>query len=92
MATTGYLPACRRGDVPAKEKGRTVQFYTAELPSRGAPFQLESALQLAPTRGELLLHFQPKIDIAGGRMVSIEALLRWQHRRVARRRWSSFPG
>jgi diguanylate cyclase (GGDEF)-like protein/PAS domain S-box-containing protein len=65
----------------AKEKGKNnVQFYTAELADLAArQFELESALQLALTRGELLLHFQPKIDIAGGRMVSIEALLRWQH-------------
>jgi diguanylate cyclase (GGDEF)-like protein/PAS domain S-box-containing protein len=65
----------------AKEKGKNnVQFYTAELAELAErQFQLESALQLALTRGELLLHFQPKIDIAGGRMVSIEALLRWLH-------------
>jgi diguanylate cyclase (GGDEF)-like protein len=69
------------GDDSATLKGKNnVQFYTAELADLAArQFELESALQLALTRGELLLHFQPKIDIAGGRMVSIEALLRWQH-------------
>jgi diguanylate cyclase (GGDEF)-like protein/PAS domain S-box-containing protein len=65
----------------AKERGKNnVQFYTSELAEMAARhFELESALQLALSRKELLLHFQPKIDIASGRMVSVEALLRWNH-------------
>ena len=65
----------------AKEKGKNnVQFYTSELAEMAARhFEMESALQLALARKELLLHFQPKIDIASGRMVSVEALLRWAH-------------
>ena len=65
----------------AKEKGKNnVQFYTAELAEMAARhFELESALQLALSRDELFLHYQPKIDIASGRMVSVEALLRWNH-------------
>jgi diguanylate cyclase (GGDEF)-like protein/PAS domain S-box-containing protein len=65
----------------AKEKGKNnVQFYTAELAGMAArQFEMESELQLALSRGELLLHFQPKVDIASGKMVSVEALLRWAH-------------
>ena len=48
--------------------------------ARGAPVRARvGAAAARSTRGELLLHFQPKIDIAGGRMVGVEALLRWQH-------------
>jgi diguanylate cyclase (GGDEF)-like protein len=33
-------------------------------------------------RGEFLLHFQPIIDLEGARIVSLEALVRWQHPRL----------
>ncbi len=36
-------------------------------------------LRHAASRGELLLHYQPKLDIAAGQVRQAEALLRWQH-------------
>ncbi len=36
-------------------------------------------LPRAPAQGELLLHYQPKLDIRGGSVRQAEALLRWQH-------------
>jgi diguanylate cyclase (GGDEF)-like protein len=36
-------------------------------------------LRHAPDRAELLLHYQPKLDIATGQVRQAEALLRWQH-------------
>ncbi|MGB4075786.1 putative bifunctional diguanylate cyclase/phosphodiesterase [Pseudomonas sp.] len=36
-------------------------------------------LRHAPSKAELLLHYQPKLDIAGGQVRQAEALLRWQH-------------
>ncbi|HXY06165.1 MAG TPA: EAL domain-containing protein [Burkholderiaceae bacterium] len=44
------------------------------LSARG---RLEAALQQAVQRGELVLHYQPKIDTASGQVVGAEALLRW---------------
>lgn len=38
---------------------------------------VEQALQLAITEDELLLHYQPLVDINNGRMIGAEALIRW---------------
>jgi diguanylate cyclase (GGDEF)-like protein/PAS domain S-box-containing protein len=65
----------------AKERGKNnIQFYTSELADLAAhQFAMESELRLALARDELFLHYQPKIDIAGGGMRSVEALVRWAH-------------
>jgi diguanylate cyclase (GGDEF)-like protein/PAS domain S-box-containing protein len=65
----------------AKEKGKNnVQFYTAELADQAArQFEIESALRLALVRHEFVLHYQPKVDVKGGRLLGMEALVRWAH-------------
>jgi diguanylate cyclase (GGDEF)-like protein len=40
---------------------------------------LQSELRQGVTRGELVLYYQPKIDLATGRPSGVEALVRWQH-------------
>jgi diguanylate cyclase (GGDEF)-like protein len=63
----------------AKETHRTHQFYRAEV-DRFDPRQLGlmGELRDAITNGELVLHYQPKIDLKTGRPVGVEALVRWQ--------------
>lgn len=39
--------------------------------------EVEQALQLAITEDELVLHYQPLVEIATGRMIGAEALIRW---------------
>lgn len=67
--------------VRAKSNGRnTYQFYSIDIDGASREkLALETRLRRAIEREELLLHYQPKIDIATGRMVGAEALLRWKH-------------
>jgi predicted signal transduction protein with EAL and GGDEF domain/FixJ family two-component response regulator len=63
-----------------KSGGRNaLALYTAHLSGRGREkLELESALHKAIERNELVLHYQPKIDVRSARMVGVEALMRWQ--------------
>ena len=65
----------------AKEAGRnSYHFYAAEMTTRAASnLALQNALRQALQFDELLLHYQPVIELASGRVISAEALLRWQH-------------
>ena len=65
----------------AKAEGKdTFRFYTAALAAQSAHlFALEADLRGATGRDELVLHYQPKIDLATGRLRGVEALVRWQH-------------
>ena len=58
----------------------TFHFFTAEMDARIVEtMDLEADLRHAVEREELILHFQPKIDVASGEIVGSEALVRWQH-------------
>jgi diguanylate cyclase (GGDEF)-like protein/PAS domain S-box-containing protein len=65
----------------AKKLGRnTWQFYSQSLGSRVCEnLVFENALRSAEERGELSLHYQPQFDVASGRLVGAEALIRWTH-------------
>jgi len=63
-----------------KAQGRNAaSLYNPQLAGRGRQkLELESALHKAIERNELVLYYQPKIDVRGARMVGVEALMRWQ--------------
>ncbi|PZD72922.1 putative signaling protein [Acaryochloris thomasi RCC1774] len=65
----------------AKERGRGIyQLYNRVMNSEASEqFVLRNGLRHALDRQELLLHYQPQVDLLSGRFIGIEALLRWQH-------------
>lgn len=65
----------------AKERGRgNYQFFHQEMNTRAVERQLvESSLRRALERSEFRLHYQPKVELATGRITGVEALLRWEH-------------
>jgi diguanylate cyclase (GGDEF)-like protein len=64
----------------AKKVGRgNHQFFAPEMnAAAGARLQLEQALRLALERKEFELHYQPKVDVASGEVMAMEALVRWR--------------
>lgn len=65
----------------AKHEGRNgFRFFTPEMQARSArALLLENALRHALKRDQLCLHYQPQRCLRTGRIVGVEALLRWQH-------------
>jgi diguanylate cyclase (GGDEF)-like protein/PAS domain S-box-containing protein len=63
----------------AKELGRNgFRNFSAELAQRRTQrLEVETALRRALKNGELALHYQPIVDIKGGAVRHVEALLRW---------------
>lgn len=65
----------------AKSSGQNAfRFFSADMNVRMAErLRLESDLRWALARGELLLHYQPQVDINTSEVIGFECLLRWQH-------------
>ena len=79
----------------AKERGRNCyEVFDDELRAATATaLETETALHRALAEDQLLLHYQPIVDLDDGRTVGLEGLLRWQHPQpgAASARTSSSP-
>ncbi|MDP3847017.1 MAG: EAL domain-containing protein [Pseudomonas sp.] len=64
----------------AKQAGRnTFSFFTAQMNVDVlARLELEEALHKACDNDEFVLYYQPKVQLSSGRVVGLEALLRWR--------------
>ncbi|MGQ7958865.1 putative bifunctional diguanylate cyclase/phosphodiesterase [Pseudomonas sp. SP16.1] len=65
----------------AKKEGRqTWRYFDSAMNSEALEhLTLINDLRQALERRQLLLHYQPQIDLDSGRLLGVEALLRWQH-------------
>ncbi|MGC4080191.1 MAG: EAL domain-containing protein [Rubrivivax sp.] len=65
----------------AKQSGRNgyVLFDPASRQEREEQAMAQGEIEQALERGELMLRYQPKVDMRSGRVIGFEALLRWEH-------------
>jgi len=65
----------------AKEHGRNnYQFFSSVMNDKAfEQMALENDMRWALKREEFFLHYQPQIDALTGKIVGVEALIRWQH-------------
>lgn len=65
----------------AKQDGRNcIRFFTPAMQERSARnLQLVNDLRHAAAKGQLSVVYQPQVALDDGRLVGVEALLRWQH-------------
>jgi len=73
-----YADMARNG---AKSLGNNnFKFFTPEQNQHiRERLKIETALRSALERSEFVLHYQPQLDLRTGRIVGVEALIRWQH-------------
>jgi diguanylate cyclase (GGDEF)-like protein len=65
----------------AKQEGKNdIRFFSHEIKGQSVDrLMMEAGLRRALERDELCLHYQPKLEVATGRIAGVEALLRWNH-------------
>jgi diguanylate cyclase (GGDEF)-like protein len=62
----------------AKATGERYLFHTSKMTEAVAgKLTLETQLRQAVDRGEFVLHYQPKVSLADGKLTGVEALIRW---------------
>jgi diguanylate cyclase (GGDEF)-like protein len=67
----------------AKASGDRYLFYTRTMTEMVAgKLTLENQLRQALDKGEFVLHYQPKVNLASGKLTSAEALIRWNDPRT----------
>jgi diguanylate cyclase (GGDEF)-like protein len=77
---SGMLHAADLALGRARESGAGFQFHLPAVDERFLTrLELQSGLRLALARDEFAVHYMPQLDLRDGRILSVEALLRWRH-------------
>jgi diguanylate cyclase (GGDEF)-like protein len=80
---SGFEQLMQRADVAmylAKERHSGIERYTTDADRNSAErLALASDLRTAVMRGEIELHYQPKVRLTDLKTIGMEALARWQH-------------
>ncbi|MGO8905739.1 MAG: putative bifunctional diguanylate cyclase/phosphodiesterase [Solirubrobacteraceae bacterium] len=66
----------------AKLGGLPIALYDEDLDDGGNRLLLAEELRVAIEEGELVLHYQPQLDLHTGEILAVEALVRWPHPRL----------
>lgn len=66
----------------AKLSRSAYQFYDRAIDDDADMLRLTEELRVAVAEGQLVLHFQPQLDLRNGSVSTVEALVRWLHPRL----------
>lgn len=82
--TADFTAVMREADIAlyaSKQAGRNrVTFFSKEMGTAAkARQQIELEIKTAMDRREFVMHYQPRLNLRTGKVVSAEALVRWQH-------------
>jgi diguanylate cyclase (GGDEF)-like protein len=63
-----------------EEGGNGYQFYSSDINAKALQqLSLETGMRRALERQEFVLYYQPQVDANSGRILAVEALIRWKH-------------
>ncbi|MBI1891836.1 MAG: EAL domain-containing protein [Burkholderiales bacterium] len=70
----------------AKEEGRDkFKFFSSDMNARAREFMMmANSLRLALDKNQLVIEYQPRVNLKSGHIVGVEALLRWDHPELGR--------
>lgn len=79
-----FAAVMREADIAlyaAKEAGRNCCIFFSDAMGKAADERdrIETELKTAIANQDFVLYFQPRVDLRSGKVVSAEALVRWQH-------------